>query len=92
MDDLYGGKFRLFDKVRKNSAGLNFDFVDLANLDAFTQAITPKTKMVWIESPKNPLLKLVDLVAIAKLAKKHDILVVCDNTFATPYLPPRFRL
>ena len=67
MDDLYGGTFRLFDKVRKRSAGLEFSFVDLSNLEALKKAVRPNTKMIWVETPTNPLLKLVDLKAIAVL-------------------------
>ena len=85
MDDLYGGTFRLFEKVRKTSAALNFSFVDLANLSQVAAAITEKTKMLWIESPSNPMLKLVDIKALCELVKGRNILVVVDNTFATPY-------
>ena len=84
-DDLYGGSFRLFDKVRKRSAGLEFSFVDLADLAAVEAAIRPNTKMIWVETPTNPLLRLVDLSAIAKLARSRGILTVADNTFASPY-------
>jgi len=83
-DDVYGGTFRIFDKVWKRH-GLDFSFVDLSNPDAFAAAITPKTKMVWVESPTNPMLKLIDLARIAETAKKRGILSVCDNTFMTPY-------
>jgi len=85
MDDLYGGTFRLFDKVRKRSAGIEFDFVDLTNLELLGAAIKPNTKMIWVETPTNPMLKLVDLKAIAAIAKQHGIIAVADNTFATPY-------
>ena len=85
MDDLYGGTFRLFDKVRKRSAGIDFDFVDLSDLEALKAAIKPTTKMIWIETPTNPMLKLVDLKAVADIAKEHGIITVADNTFATPY-------
>ena len=85
MDDLYGGTFRLFDKVRKTSAGLTFSFVDLADLSLVELAITEKTRMLWIESPTNPMLKLVDIKALCELVKPLNILVVVDNTFATPY-------
>ena len=84
-DDLYGGSFRLFDKVRKRSAGLEFSFVDLADLAAVEAAVRPNTKMIWVETPTNPLLRLVDLSAIAKLARSKGILTVADNTFASPY-------
>ena len=83
-DDVYGGTFRIFDKVFKRH-GLNFSFVDLSNPDSFEKAITPKTKMVWVESPTNPMLKLIDLPRIAETAKKRGILSVCDNTFMSPY-------
>jgi cystathionine gamma-lyase len=83
-DDVYGGTFRIFDKVFKRH-GLSFSFVDLSNPDNFEKAITPKTKMVWVESPTNPMLKLIDLSRIAETAKKRGILSVCDNTFMSPY-------
>ena len=85
MDDLYGGTFRLFDKVRGRSAGLQFSYVDLSDIDAVAAAVTDKTRMIWVETPSNPMLKLVDIAAIVKVAKQHNILVVVDNTFATPY-------
>ncbi|MDT7526549.1 cystathionine gamma-synthase [Pseudidiomarina sp. GXY010] len=85
MDDLYGGTFRLFDKVRGRSAGLKFSYVDLTDLAAVAAAITGSTKMIWIETPSNPMLKLVDIAAVCKLAKQHNIWVVVDNTFATPF-------
>ncbi|MBA3988649.1 MAG: cystathionine gamma-synthase [Idiomarina sp.] len=87
MDDLYGGSFRLFDKVRERSAGLEFSYVDLADLDQVKGAFNAKTRMVWIETPSNPMLKLVDIAAVVELAKAHnpDMIVVVDNTFATPY-------
>ena len=86
MDDLYGGTRRLFSNVRERSAGLHFEFVDLSDGATAEAAITDDTAMVWIESPTNPLLKLVDLEAVAALGKKSGALVVVDNTFATPYL------
>ncbi|SEK42640.1 cystathionine gamma-lyase [Pseudoxanthomonas sp. GM95] len=86
MDDLYGGSYRLFERVRKRSAGLDFSFVDLTDPAAFEAAITPKTKMVWIETPTNPMLKIVDIAAIATIARKHGLRVVVDNTFASPML------
>lgn len=86
MDDLYGGSFRLFDKVRTRSAGLQFSFVDLTNPNNLISAIKPNTKMVWLETPTNPLLKLVDLKKIAELAHQHNLLVVADNTFASPWI------
>lgn len=86
MDDLYGGSYRLFERVRKRSAGLDFSFVDLTDPAKFEAAITPKTKLVWIETPTNPLLKIVDIAAIVAIAKKHGLLVAVDNTFASPIL------
>ena len=86
MDDLYGGTRRLFHDVRERSAGLEFTFIDLCDLNAVEAALCENTGMIWIESPSNPLLKIVDLAAITKLAERRDILVVVDNTFATPYL------
>lgn len=86
MDDLYGGSYRLFERVRKRSAALDFSFVDLTDPAAFEAAITPKTRLVWIETPTNPLLKIVDIAAIAAIAKKHGLLVAVDNTFASPIL------
>ncbi|HET8815811.1 MAG TPA: cystathionine gamma-synthase [Pseudidiomarina sp.] len=85
MDDLYGGTFRLFDKVRGRSAGLDFSYVDLVDLAAVEAAITAKTRMIWVETPSNPMLKLVDIEAIVAIAKQHNIIVVVDNTFATPF-------
>jgi cystathionine gamma-lyase len=86
MDDLYGGTRRLFDGVRKDSAGLDFSFVDLTDLAAARDAISDRTRMIWVETPTNPLLKIVDLKSLASIAQEHGILLVCDNTFATPYL------
>ena len=86
MDDLYGGTRRLFSGVRERSAGVRFSYADLSDPDAAAAAIRDDTAMAWIESPTNPLLKLVDLQAIITLAKKSGAIVVVDNTFATPYL------
>ena len=86
MDDLYGGTYRLLEKVRKRSAGLQISFVDLTDPMALEGAIRKETKMVWVETPTNPMLKLVDLAKIADIAKKHSLLLVADNTFATPML------
>ena len=85
-DDLYGGSFRLFERVRRRSAGLAFDFADFTDIAAIERGLTPKTKLIWIESPTNPLLKLADLAGIAAIAKKRGILTVVDNTFASPYV------
>ncbi|MFC7301529.1 cystathionine gamma-synthase [Cognatiluteimonas weifangensis] len=86
MDDIYGGSYRLFERVRRRSAGLDFSFVDLTDPAAFEAAITPKTKLVWVETPTNPLLKIVDLAAISAIARKHGLRMVVDNTFASPAL------
>src|SRR5262245_29627970 len=86
MDDLYGGSFRLFERVRRRTAGHDFTFIDLAKEAAVTAAIKPNTKMIWIETPTNPTLRLVDIESIAKLAKSRGILTVVDNTFATPWV------
>ena len=86
MDDLYGGTRRLFHGVRERSANLEFSFVDMTDLSAIENAMTDKTRMIWLETPSNPTLKLVDLSAVAELVKGRDILLVADNTFATPYI------
>ena len=85
-DDLYGGTFRLFDKVRRRSANLDFTFVDLTDERDFEDEIKSNTRMVWIETPSNPLLKLIDLEAIAKTARERNVIAVCDNTFASPWI------
>ena len=85
-DDLYGGTFRLFERVRRRSANLSFTFVDLSNPKNLPGALRPETKMVWVETPTNPLLKLADLEAVARLAHEHGALAVADNTFASPML------
>ena len=84
-DDLYGGSFRLFERVRRRSANLDFTYVDPTDFIALEAAIRPNTRMMWMESPSNPLLKLVDLQAIAALAKRRGLLAAIDNTFASPY-------
>ncbi len=83
-DDLYGGSFRLFDKVRTRSANLSFSYVDLSDLDAVRAAIRPNTRLLWVETPSNPLLKLADLTALAQLAREHGLIAAADNTFASP--------
>ncbi len=85
-DDQYGGTFRLFERVRKRSAGLNFTFADLSKAGALEAAIRPETRLVWVETPTNPMLRLVDLKDIADTAHRHNLLVAADNTFASPYL------
>jgi cystathionine gamma-lyase len=86
MDDLYGGSYRILERVRKRSANLSATFVDLSETGAFEKAIKPNTRMVWVETPTNPLLKIVDLQAIAAVARKHKLISVCDNTFASPWI------
>ncbi|HET6588124.1 MAG TPA: PLP-dependent aspartate aminotransferase family protein [Oleiagrimonas sp.] len=84
MDDLYGGTYRLFEKVRRRSAGLDFSFVDLNDAKALKAALKPETRMIWAESPTNPMLRLVDLKKIAAFAQKHGLILVVDNTFCSP--------
>ena len=86
MHDLYGGTWRLFEKVRRPASGLEFSFVDLANVDAARAAVTERTKMIWVETPTNPMLQLVDITAMAELARECGAWLVVDNTFATPML------
>jgi len=86
MDDVYGGTFRLFERVRRRSAGLDFSFVDLSRPGILEAAITDRTRLVWLESPSNPMLKLVDLAEVARLARARGVLCAADNTFATPCL------
>ncbi len=86
MDDLYGGTYRLFDKVKTRTSNLSFSFIDMENIDNIAAAIQPNTRMIWIETPSNPMLKLADLKKIAALAKQHGIITVADNTFATPWI------
>ena len=85
-DDLYGGTYRLFENVRKRSAGLSTSFVDMADPARLRSAIRPETKMLWVETPSNPLLKLVDLAAVAKIARENALITVADNTFASPWI------
>lgn len=86
MDDLYGGSYRLFENVRRRSAGLDFSFVDLSREDALEGVLRDDSRMLWVESPTNPLLKLVDLQRVAAFARDHGLISVMDNTFATPVL------
>ncbi len=86
IDDLYGGSYRLFENVRRDSAGLTFSFVDLTAPGALEAAILPETRMIWVESPTNPLLRVVDLEAVARTARARGLLTCCDNTFATPWV------
>jgi cystathionine beta-lyase/cystathionine gamma-synthase len=83
-DDLYGGTYRLLEQVVKNW-GVSTTYVDINHLDNFTQAITPNTKLIWVETPTNPLLKIIDIPTLANIARKHNIILVVDNTFASPY-------
>ncbi|OWQ88614.1 cystathionine beta-lyase [Roseateles aquatilis] len=84
-DDLYGGSYRLFERVRKRSAGLQVTYVDSSDPEQVRAALRPETKMIWIETPSNPLLKLTDLAAVAQIARAHGALAVADNTFASPW-------
>ena len=84
MDDLYGGSYRLFERVRRRSAGLDFSFIDLNDADALKAALKPHTRMIWAETPTNPMLKLVDLKKVAAFADKHGLILVVDNTFCSP--------
>ena len=86
MDDLYGGSYRLFERVRRRSAGLDFSFIDLNDGEALKGAMKPNTRMIWAETPTNPMLKLVDLSKVARFAKKHGLILVVDNTFCSPML------
>ena len=86
MDDLYGGTYRLFEKVRRRSAGLDFSFLDLNDSAAMKAALKPNTRMIWAETPTNPMLKLVDLAKVAAFAKKHGLILVVDNTFCSPMI------
>jgi cystathionine gamma-lyase len=86
MEDLYGGSFRLFERVRKRTANLSVTFADLANIKTFEAALRPETRMIWIETPTNPTLRLVDIERVAAIARQRKIITVVDNTFATPWV------
>ena len=86
MDDLYGGTFRLMTGVRERSQGLAVSYIDMTDPLRLTEAITDRTRMIWVETPSNPLLKIADLEAVAAIGSRHGILTVCDSTFATPIL------
>jgi cystathionine gamma-lyase len=86
MDDVYGGTYRLFERVRRRSAGLEFSFVDLNDLDALELAVQPNTRLIWCETPTNPLLKIVDIALLAEFARKRGIRLAVDNTFSSPIL------
>ncbi len=85
-DDMYGGTYRLFARVREKSAGLRFSYVDMREPRNIEAAVRPETRLIWVETPTNPMLKLVDLSAVAAIARKHGALAAADNTFASPYL------
>jgi len=85
-DDVYGGTFRLLDKVRKRSAGLDVTFIDFSNPSTVEKAIRPHTRMLWVETPTNPMLKLIDLERISHIAQEHHLIAVADNTFASPII------
>jgi len=84
-DDLYGGSFRLFERVRKHSAGHEISFIDMSDAQAIRAALKPSTRMLWVETPSNPLLKLIDLSAAAAVAREAGLIAVADNTFASPW-------
>jgi cystathionine gamma-lyase len=86
VDDLYGGSYRLFENVRRRTAGLEVSFVDFSDLAEVEAAIRPQTRMIWVETPTNPLLKIIDLEAVARIARKHKLISACDNTFASPWV------
>ena len=86
MDDLYGGTYRLFERVRRRSAGLDFSFIDLNDAAALKAELKPHTRMIWAETPTNPMLKLVDLARVGTFAKRHGLILVVDNTFCSPML------
>ena len=86
MDDLYGGTYRLFENVRKRSAGLDFSFADISIVANLESSLQENSKMIWVESPSNPLLRIVDLKEVSKFAKDHGLITVCDNTFCSPYI------
>jgi len=86
MDDVYGGTYRLFERVRRRSAGLDFSFVDLNDMAALEAVVRPNTRLIWCETPTNPLLKIVDIARLAEFARKRGILLAVDNTFCSPVL------
>ena len=86
VDDLYGGSRRLFERVRKRSMGLEATYLDLSDPEAIEAAIRPNTRLIWVETPTNPLLKLVDLERVAAIARRRGVWAVADNTFASPYM------
>jgi len=86
MDDLYGGTVRLFNQIKQRSSNLSFSYVDMTDLNNLIKQIKPETKLLWMESPTNPLLKLVDIQQVVKIARQHKLITVLDNTFATPWI------
>ncbi len=86
MDDIYGGTYALFEKVKRRSAQLEVSYVDLTDINNLTAALRPNTRMIWVETPTNPLLKIVDMTALVTVAKKHSLLTVVDNTLASPWI------
>lgn len=86
MDDLYGGTVRLFNQIKQRSSDLRFSYIDMTDLTQLSQQIKPETKLIWIESPTNPLLKLVDIEHVVNIARQHHVITVVDNTFATPWI------
>ena len=92
MDDLYGGTYRLFEDVRKRSSGLEFSYSNLSSLDGLESLLKPNSRMIWVESPSNPLLKIVDLEKVSAFAKKHNLISVCDNTFCSSYVQKPLNL
>jgi cystathionine beta-lyase/cystathionine gamma-synthase len=86
MYDLYGGTYRILEKVRKNTAGIHVSFIDMSDPEKIHAAIRPETRMLWVETPTNPMLKLVDLQKVAAIAKQYHLISVADNTFATPMI------
>ena len=86
MNDLYGGTFRVFERVRRRSANLDISFVDLTQQENLAKAVRPQTRMIWIETPTNPTLRLVDIAQVAEFARQRGILTVVDNTFASPWI------
>ena len=90
-DDLYGGTYRIFERVMRRY-NVDTSYVPVGDIAAYEKAIQPNTKMIWLETPTNPLLRLVDIAAVAKIAHKHDLLVVVDNTFASPYFQQPLNL
>lgn len=85
-NDLYGGTFRLFDKVKTRTSNLDFSFVDMSSMENIRKALRPETRMIWLETPSNPMLNLTSLADVAALAKEYNLISVADNTFATPWI------